>query len=212
MWPRTREDQLLERYLREVPGELFLEVSVGAVGAEDPGRGPRRIDGVLLPGERSVVRGPGDYRAEELNARIVDRAVHLLEAKYVLNRKTELTPADVVPVAVCGHRNSALEGFCEAHGIRTAYYPDVIPIPLAEEDADTISRVDFRKPINSRRRRAFMAGWTTAVEGTLYGSIRTKKTHANMGNLFGWIYGDQPEEFRLATWEQYAERFNAERP
>ena len=31
----------------------------------------------------------------------------------------------------------------------------------------------------------------------------SKKTHANMGNLFGWIYGEQPQEFKKATWETY---------
>ncbi len=30
-----------------------------------------------------------------------------------------------------------------------------------------------------------------------------EKTHANMGNLFGWIYGEQPQEFKKATWETY---------
>ena len=49
-----------------------------------------------------------------------------------------------------------------------------------------------------------MTGWSEAVEGTLYGTILSKKTHAGMGNLFGWIYGDQSEEFQEATWERYA--------
>lgn len=39
-------------------------------------------------------------------------------------------------------------------------------------------------------RRAFLGGWTDAANGKLYDTITTKKTHANMGNLFGWIYGD----------------------
>jgi hypothetical protein len=50
-----------------------------------------------------------------------------------------------------------------------------------------------------------MKGWDAAVAGTLYGSVHTVKTHANMGNLFGWIYGDKPEEFREATWARYVE-------
>jgi hypothetical protein len=60
-----------------------------------------------------------------------------------------------------------------------------------------------------------MAGWTGASRrtqavvrrsweaGTLYGSVHVVKTHANMGNLFGWIYGDMPEEFREETWARY---------
>ncbi len=51
-----------------------------------------------------------------------------------------------------------------------------------------------------------MKGWEAAVEGQLYGSIQRRKSHANMGNLFGWIYGDQPEDFRIATWERYVGR------
>lgn len=42
-----------------------------------------------------------------------------------------------------------------------------------------------------------------AENGLLYGTARRKKTHMNMGNLFGWIYGDQPDEFKLETWERY---------
>ncbi len=47
------------------------------------------------------------------------------------------------------------------------------------------------------------------MAGKLYGSIHVVKTHANMGNLFGWIYGDMPEEFREATWARYVENLDA---
>jgi len=57
-----------------------------------------------------------------------------------------------------------------------------------------------RKPPDPGRRQAFMRGWDAAVAGTLYGSVHAMKTHANMGNLFGWINGDKPEVFREATW------------
>jgi hypothetical protein len=52
-------------------------------------------------------------------------------------------------------------------------------------------------------RAAFLAGWTDAIHGKLYRSSRTRRTHANMGNLFGWIYGDQPMDFKLETWYCY---------
>ena len=52
---------------------------------------------------------------------------------------------------------------------------------------------------------AFLAGWTHVVNGELFGSIHKRKTHACMGNLFGWIYGDKPDEFRLETWRRYVE-------
>jgi hypothetical protein len=48
--------------------------------------------------------------------------------------------------------------------------------------------------------------WGNAVAGILYDPIHTTKTHANMGNLFGWIYGDMPEEFREETWVRYVGR------
>ena len=68
-----------------------------------------------------------------------------------------------------------------------------------------VGRVDMRRPPDEARRRAFLAGWTDAVSGRLYNSVLYRKTHANMGNLFGWIYGDVSKEFRLATWTRYVE-------
>jgi len=29
-----------------------------------------------------------------------------------------------------------------------------------------------------------------------------------MGNLFGWIYGDQPEDFKKDTWDRYIKYSN----
>lgn len=54
-------------------------------------------------------------------------------------------------------------------------------------------------------RRVFLGGWTDAVNGKLYTTVLNRKTHANMGNLFGWIYGDQSREFKLAVWYQYCD-------
>ncbi|MEE8522740.1 MAG: hypothetical protein V3T72_02315, partial [Thermoanaerobaculia bacterium] len=69
-------------------------------------------------------------------------------------------------------------------------------------------RYDIRDRGPSRDyRAAFLAGWTDAVKGQLYETtVSTKKTHANMGNLFGWIYGEQDREFRLETWYRYLSR------
>lgn len=55
-----------------------------------------------------------------------------------------------------------------------------------------------------------MRGWDAAVAGALFGSVYKVKTHANMGNLFGWIYGDMPEEFSDATWARYVESLGGE--
>lgn len=65
-------------------------------------------------------------------------------------------------------------------------------------------RIDTRdKGPEYTHRRAFMAGWTDAVNASLYQTVLKKKTHANMGNLFGWIYGEKPREFQLETWYRY---------
>ena len=45
--PTTLEDRLIERYHAEHPGALFLELPVG--GADET-HGPRRLDGLLVPG------------------------------------------------------------------------------------------------------------------------------------------------------------------
>lgn len=102
----TLEDRLLHSYLQENPGDMYLEFPVGG---GDENHGPRRIDGVLVPGPETT-------------------------------------------------------------------------------------------------------GWSEAVDGQLYGSIRKRKTHQNMGNLFGWIYGDQPAGFREHTWERYKEHATEDAP
>ena len=68
--------------------------------------------------------------------------------------------------------------------------------------------MDKRKDPRNRdpqghHRGAFLGGWTDAVNGKRYATIDIKKTHQNMGNLFGWIFGDKPDEFRRQIWELY---------
>jgi hypothetical protein len=104
---------------------------------------------------------------------------------------------------VYAHDNPDLQDFCAVQGIRTSHYPLIEP---REETVRTPSRpFDVRRDPDPARRRAFLSGWTRAVNGELFGSIHNRKTHANMGNLFGWVYGDQPEDFRLETWARYVE-------
>ena len=72
-------------------------------------------------------------------------------------------------------------------------------------------RADIRDPEpGENHRAAFLAGWTRAVQGELFSTVIKKKTHANMGNLFGWIYGEQSQNFRLATWYRYLEHAGKE--
>jgi hypothetical protein len=68
--------------------------------------------------------------------------------------------------------------------------------------------LDGRDDIRDRdpqwtHRRTFLGGWTDACNGRLYETVLTRKTHANMGNLFGWIYGRQSMDFKLETWYRY---------
>ena len=61
-----------------------------------------------------------------------------------------------------------------------------------------------RNPQDTHR-VVFMGGWTDAVNGTLYETVLDRKTHANMGNLFGWIFGAQSPEFKTQIWQLYLE-------
>jgi hypothetical protein len=212
MWPpRTPEDRLLSHYLAANPGLLFLEVEVGQ---GDENCGPRRLDGLLVPGGESHVRAQGSYSRADIAAAVQGQHVHVLEAKRKLNRtvigqvlvgvalfRRDFSPASVQGVTVCAFGNPDLEWYCREQGIQTALYPVDLPKGAARVLRD--GRVDRRKPPDPARRQAFMRGWDAAVAGTLYESIHVVKTHANMGNLFGWIYGDMPEEFREATWARY---------
>jgi hypothetical protein len=198
-------------YLESNPGHLFLEVEVGQ---GDENCGPRRLDGLLVHGGDSRVRAQGSYSRDDIAAAVQRQHVYVLEAKRKLNRtligqvqvgvalfRRDFSPASAQGVAVCAFGNPDLDWYCREQGIQTALYPMDLPKVLVRHRSD--GRVDRRKPPAPGGRQAFMRGWDTAVAGTLYGSVHVVKTHANMGNLFGWIYGDMPEEFREATWARY---------
>ncbi len=71
----------------------------------------------------------------------------------------------------------------------------------------TNTRKDNRSQYpQSAHRAAFMKGWAdAAVKQNRYATIDSHKTHANMGNLFGWIFGDKSEDFKKEIWELYLE-------
>lgn len=214
--PATFEDRLLARYLEDHPGTLFLELPLGG---SDPSHGPRRLDGLLIPGSESLVHRQATYSLEQARKAIAGQLVHLLEAKRHLNRnvigqvevgtrmlREAFGPTEIVKVAVCTDGNRDLVPVCESMGIRAVVYDDAeVPGTVNPGVQTEDGRIDVRDPPDPPRHRAFLAGWSDAVNGNLYGTIRSKKTHQNMGNLFGWIYGDQPEAFRVATWERYTD-------
>lgn len=212
--PVTFEDHLLSYYLEDYPGQLFLEVEVGT---GDNISGPRRLDGLLVPDETNQIRPRGSYSREEVASAVINKQIHVLEAKRKLNRNVigqvhvgvallekEFSAASILGVALCAQGNPDLERYCFDQGIQVALYPKAQP--TAENIASSSpQRVDHRNPPDLNRRRAFIQGWNDAVDGTLYKSVKVKKTHANIGNLFGWIYGDKSEEFKQETWERYIE-------
>lgn len=215
MWePKTFEDHLLKQYTDENPGKLFLEISVSFYTESNKAR---RIDGILIPGEETEIYPQGTYNTEQLKKEFKEKKVHLLEAKRNLDRvvvgqvlvgeslfKLAFNPVDIIKVAVCGEGNPDIEWYCRDNNIKVALYEtNFIINPVNSSASSQQERKDIRMPPDSYRYRAFSAGWTSATNGKLYDSIISKKTHANMGNLFGWIYGEQPKEFKKATWETY---------
>nr|AGF93113.1 hypothetical protein FLSS-17_0021 [uncultured organism] len=66
---------------------------------------------------------------------------------------------------------------------------------------------DDRSPPDKRRLRAFKTGWTDATkeEPEWYETNKEKRTHQNMGNLFGWVYGEASNAIKEKVWEQYVE-------
>lgn len=218
-WPRTAEDRLLERYLEEVSGELLLEVPVGT---RAEGRA-RRIDGVFIPGGPKRVHAQGSLSLGEIRDRLHGREVRLIEAKLRLNRavigqvvagkqllEEDYGPSAVTLVVVAERGHADLERVSEQTGIEVRLYPETAAERSRRSTPASDGRVDLRRPPDPARQAAFMSGWEDAVNGRLYGSIRERKTHMNMGNLFGWIYGDQPQAFRESTWQRYAEQVRSE--
>lgn len=219
--PSTVEDHLLHAYLDNHPGQLFLEVRVG--GSEHSHHA-RRIDGVLVPGDKTVALPPHKYSRIQLRDAVDGAPVHIIEAKRRLNRsvigqllagqtlfnrKFGATAARLV--ALCGAGEQDLEWVCEERGIEVAIHPvhtgeqDAAQAP---EDKHRSQRRDIRNEPDAARRGAFLKGWHDATNGKLYETVTSKKTHANMGNLLGWIYGEAPRDFRIATWERYRDQMH----
>ena len=215
MWqPKTFEDYLLKRYLDENPGNLYLEVPVGMLSEASTAR---RIDGILIPDDKSNIYPQGSYDYQRLYDEIEGQSVHLLEAKSSLDRyvvgqilvgesllKRTSSPSEIIKVAVCGGGNSDIEWYCKENNIHVAIYDDIdYKTKPPSKPLEQLERKDIRAIPDTNKYRAFLAGWKAAVNGKLYKSIQTKKTHSNMGNLFGWIYGEQTKEFKKDTWDRY---------
>ncbi len=124
------EETLVQEYLDDNPGILFMEVSVGRV----PGRN-RRIDGILIPGKEKEICRWGEYSKAQLRKDIAGKKIHVIEAKRQLNRASigqvevgkflmqrDFDVKGIVPVIVCGKGQKDLEEYCETKGIKVAIY------------------------------------------------------------------------------------------
>jgi len=210
----TVEDYLIKKYWEDNPGRLFMEVSVGNVRNRK-----RRIDAILIPGKENKVY---DYNSNIKNE-IAGQEIHIIEAKRQLGRNVvgqievgkylveiDFEPAKIKQVILCGKLHADLEEYCESQNIEVVQYD----IEIGKQNQYNNYKTDTDESVNVRdirnlpdtyKLRAFKKGWNDAVDGELYQSIKTKKTHANMGNLFGWIYDESPDEFKEKVWEQYIE-------
>lgn len=217
------EDLLISEYSKNNIGEIYKEVPVGKI--ENKKR-QRRIDAVLIEGNKTIIHEQGTYNIEEVHHKVKGSKIHLIEAKKTLGRnvvgqlevglflfKDEFKPAEVKCVALCSKTNSDIENYCNSNDINVTIYSekklgiyenaDVNSEVDKEENAKEIK--DIRSAPDSLRLGAFKKGWNDALDGKLYNSIREKKTHTSVGNLFGWIYGDCSDKKKEKIWEQYIE-------
>lgn len=223
--PSSIEDLLIKRYHKDHPGRIYKEVPVGKV--ENKKR-QRRIDAILIEGKENEINNQGEYNLYEVRNEIKGEKIHLIEAKRSLGRyvigqvevgeflvENDFKPNRVISVALCAKSHPDLEKYCKLKNIKIEIYN--INITDKKESTKKLSKIikdendnsnnitvnDGRKPPDRQRFIAFKRGWKDATKGKLYDSIYKKKTHTNMGNLFGWIYGECPEEMKKKVWERY---------
>ncbi len=85
MWnPRTPEDRLLAHY--PLPPNPACSSWRSRFGQGDDYCGPRRLDGLLIPGGESHIRVQGSYSRADIAAAMEGQYVHVIEAKRKLNR------------------------------------------------------------------------------------------------------------------------------
>ncbi len=222
MWqPVTFEEKLIKRYYDNHEGKLYLEVKVGDSKNDES----IMLKGLMLKSkEDSEVYLPEDYTSTRLYEEIEKNDVRILESCHTLNSdkigkllvEAEIinklfSPSSTEKIILCSEKNDILTEICNNYQIKIILYD--------EDKFDSISKmrgrgrekfIDIRKSPDSSRRKAFLQGWRDAVKGDLYTGAYQYKTHANMGNLFGWIYGDTTDKFREETWRKYVENSQGE--
>lgn len=218
------EDLLISEYNNNFSGDIYKEVPVGQI--EDKSR-QRRIDAVLIKNNNNKIHQQGEYNLEEFKQKVKNKKIHLIEAKRKLGRAVigqvevgmhlfniDFEPKKIKGVALCSKTNTDIEKYCNLKDINVVIYP---PKKLGvyqknnneedekDEEENKKEIRDVRSEPDSLRLGTFKRGWNDALKGKLYNSIKRKKTHTNMGNLFGWIYGDCSDEMKERIWNQYIE-------
>ena len=210
--PKTLEDDLISKYHYSCYGTLYLEVPITLSNKIE---NARYVDAILINDTFFRVYVPKTYSVESLISYIRDKKITVIEAKEKLNRNVVgqilvakylieqvMSPSTIEMLIVTKLDNPDIRSFCMENGISVKIFPEGTKGKKGQKEKN-VEPSDIRQYPNSNHLRAFLTGWSKAVEGKLYKSIRDRKTHANMGNLFGWIYGDVSKEFRIKTWERY---------
>jgi len=194
------EDLLISEYSKNHSGEIFKEVPIGQI--ENKMR-QRRIDALLIEGNKSKIHEQGTYNIEEVYQKAKGRKIHLIEAKKTLGHhvvgqvevglflfKDEFEPAEVTGVALCSKINSDIEKYCNLKDInviinsakKIGFYQNNNLNNEDDEKENEKEIKDVRDNPDSLRFAAFKRGWNDAVKGKLYKSIKiTTVSHKYQG-------------------------------
>ena len=215
MWqPVTFEEKLLKNYHNEHGGILYLKVEIDE-GEDDS----ITLLGLLLEGKNKEAYLPEDYTASRLFERMRGKEIKIVESCHKASAdkigkimveaaivQDKFSPSEVKKILICSEIGTSLADFCRERGINLVEYDDVDFDRLGKSQRQRDEKfIDIRKGPDEKRQRAFLKGWEDALKGDLYTGAYQYKTHANMGNLFGWIYGRTSAVFREETWERYIE-------
>lgn len=222
------EDLLISEYNNNFSGEIYKEVPVGQI--EDKNR-QRRIDAVLIKNNNNKIHQQGKYNLEEFKQKVKNKKINLIEAKRKLGRAVigqievgmhlfniDFKPKEIQGVALCSRTNTDIKKYCDLKNIDVVIYPkdklysnkNNTKASKNKSNSKNNSRgtteiKDIRNEPDKLRFGSFKRGWNDALDGKLYDTIKEIKTHSNIGNLFGWIYGDCSDEMKERIWNQYIE-------
>ncbi|REJ09095.1 hypothetical protein [Halobacillus trueperi] len=137
-FPKTSEDKLLNKYLEEKGGHLFLEVPIGSNRRNDiwpTGSKVRRFDGVVFPGNTCNIYNYKNYQ-DKFNSLITfNYELEVIEVKNKLNRlvigqviagydmlKREYAGKSINCRIICSEGDPALEWVCKQRNIKVSIY------------------------------------------------------------------------------------------